>query len=76
MVITEFYMTRNDGINLYRTIDAKIDENGMPLRDEHGQLVPTGFKIHKVGTNEFYDEAIDLEGSGYTYIETDKLVEE
>ena len=36
MTITEFYMTRNDGTNLYRTIDAKIDENGMPLRDEHG----------------------------------------
>ena len=76
MIITEFYMTRNDGTNLYRTIDAKIDENGTPLRDEYGRLLPTGFKIQKVGTNEFYDEAIDIEESGYAYIETDKLVEE
>lgn len=32
----------------------------------------TGKKIQKVGTDEIYDEAIDLATSGYTYVETDK----
>ena len=31
--------------------------------------------IQKVGTNEEYSEAIDVEGSGYTYEETDKEIE-
>lgn len=31
-----------------------------------------GKKIQKVGTDEIYDEAIDLATSGYTYVETDK----
>lgn len=32
--------------------------------------------IHKVGTQEVYSEAIDLESKGYTYEETDKDIEE
>lgn len=32
----------------------------------------TGKKIQKVGTDEIYDEAIDLATSGYTYVETDE----
>lgn len=28
-----------------------------------------GYKIRKVGTNEIYDEAIDLEDAGYEYEE-------
>jgi hypothetical protein len=32
--------------------------------------------IQKVGTNEVYSEAIDLESKGYTYEETDKEIEE
>lgn len=32
--------------------------------------------IQKVGTNEVYSEAIDLESKGYEYIETDKEIEE
>ena len=32
--------------------------------------------IRKVGTNEEYSEAIDIENSGYTYEETDKEIEE
>lgn len=32
--------------------------------------------IRKVGTNEVYSEAIDLESKGYTYEETDKEIEE
>ena len=32
--------------------------------------------IQKVGTNEVYSEAIDLESKGYTYEETNKEIEE
>ena len=33
-------------------------------------------KIRKVGTDEIYDEAIDVEFAPYTYIETEEKVEE
>lgn len=32
--------------------------------------------IQKVGTTEVYEEAIDVEGSGYVYEETDKVIED
>jgi hypothetical protein len=32
--------------------------------------------IQKVGTEEVYSEAIDLESKGYVYEETDKEIEE
>jgi hypothetical protein len=32
--------------------------------------------IRKVGTDEVYSEAIDIEGKGYQYEETDKEIEE
>jgi hypothetical protein len=32
-------------------------------------------KIHKVGTSEVYDEAIDIEGAPYIYEETDEPIE-
>lgn len=57
MIVKEFYITREDGVNLYRTYS---DAN---------------FKIHKVDTNEIYDEAIDVENAPYTYEETDELIE-
>jgi hypothetical protein len=34
-----------------------------------------GMKIHKVGTSEVYDEAIDIEGAPYIYEETDEPIE-
>jgi hypothetical protein len=34
-----------------------------------------GLKIQKVGTNEVYDEAIDVEGATFTYVETDIPIE-
>lgn len=34
-----------------------------------------GMKIQKEGTNKVYDEAIDIENSGYTYTETDIPIE-
>lgn len=58
MIKNEFYATRKDGVNLYRTYS-----------DEQ-------FLIQKVGTDEIYDEAIDIEGAPYTYIETDEKIEE
>lgn len=35
-----------------------------------------GFKIHKVGTDEVYDEAIDVQGAPFEYEETDTPIEE
>ena len=57
MIVKEFYRTRKDGVNLYRTYSDK-------------SLV-----IHKVGTEEYYYEAIDIEGAPYEYEETDKPIE-
>ena len=34
------------------------------------------YKIQKVGTDEIYDEAIDVKSSNYEYIETDEKIEE
>lgn len=57
MIVKEFYTTRKDDVNLYRTYsDADL-------------------KIRKVGTDEIYDEAIDIEGAPYTYEETDMPIE-
>lgn len=35
-----------------------------------------GFKIRKVGTNEVYDEAIDIETAPHEYEETSVKIEE
>lgn len=57
MIVKEFYRTRKDGVNLYRTYsDADV-------------------KIQKVGTDEIYDEAIDVEGAPFTYEETEIAIE-
>ena len=58
MIVKEFYRTRNDGVNLYKTYS-----------DE-------GYLIQKVGTNEIYTEAIDVENAPYSYIETEEKSEE
>ena len=75
MIITEPYGVRIDGVPLYLTVDAVVDESGNPVRDEEGSLVPAGFKIKQVETGEPYDQAIDVEGATYTYVETDQAVE-
>lgn len=72
MIIREYYMTRSDGVNLYRTIDAVVNEFGEPILDENGKLIPTGKMIMQLQTGVEYDEAIDVEDASYTYIETDK----
>ena len=58
MIVREFYLTRKDGVNLFRTYS---DANKY---------------IKKVGTNEEYSEAIDIEGAPYEYVETDKEIED
>ena len=57
MVKTEFYQTREDGVNLFKSYSDQ------------------GFRILKLGTIEIYDYAIDVENSGFEYIETDELIE-
>ena len=57
MIRTEFYKTRVDGVNLYRTYS---DTNKRIKQDQTGAV---------------YDEAIDVENSGYTYTETAESVE-
>ena len=36
----------------------------------------SGFYIRKVGTEEIYDEAIDVESAPYEYEETDEKIEQ
>lgn len=57
MIIREFYMTRKDGVNLYKTYSDK------------------GVYIKKQGTDEKYDEAIDVENTNYTYEETEEIID-
>ena len=58
MIKKEFYITRKDGVNLYKT----YSDNGVYILQEQ-----TGYE---------YDIAIDVENAPYTYIETDKKIEE
>ena len=57
MVVKEFYRTREDGVNLYKSFS-----------DE-------GFYINKLGTDEVYSEAIDVEYAPYVYVETAEKIE-
>lgn len=57
MIQTEFFRTREDGVNLYRTYS---DED---------------YKIRQIETGAIYEEAIDVENSGFTYEETDEKIE-
>lgn len=57
MIIREFYMTRKDGVNLYKTSSDK------------------DVYIIKQGTNEKYDEAIDIESAPYIYEETEEIID-
>lgn len=57
MIQREFYATRKDGVNLYRTYS---DANKY---------------IYKLGTEEVYSEAIDVENAPYEYEETEREIE-
>lgn len=58
MIKREFYRTRKDKVNLYRTYSSK------------------NLYIQKIGTDEIYEEAIDVENAPYEYQETNKKIEE
>ena len=47
-------------------------EDGVKLNKTYSD---SGFYIHKIGTDEIYNEAIDIEGAPYEYEETDKKIE-
>lgn len=57
MIVKEFYRTREDSVDLFRTYSDK------------------GLQIQKVGTDEIYDEAIDVESAPFVYEETDMAKE-
>ena len=56
MIVTEFYMTRTDGVSLIRTYS---NEGFRVIRDD----------------GVVFDEAIDIEGSAHTYLESDELAD-
>lgn len=49
-----------------------LELNGQPFTKTYST---DGFKIRKIGTDEIYDEAIDLVRMGYSYEETDIKIE-
>ena len=67
MIVKEFHSTRADGVKLYRTLDVAVGDNGNALRDENGELVPSGYQIKQAETNRYYNSAIDVEGATYHY---------
>ena len=56
IIVKEYFMTRNDGVKLYKSYS---DNNKI---------------IHKIGTQEEYSDAIDVEDAPYVYEETDKEI--
>ena len=58
MIVREYFMTRKDGVKLYK---AYSDQNKY---------------IRKIGTEEEYDIAIDIENAPYIYEETEKEIEQ
>ena len=58
MIVREYFMTRKDGVKLFKTYS---DQNKY---------------IRKVGTEEEYDIAIDIENAPYFYEETEKEIEQ
>ena len=57
MIITEFFIKRSDGVNLYRTYSDQQ------------------YKIRQIETGFIYEEAVDIENSGFTYEETNEKIE-
>lgn len=56
-IVKEFYKTREDGVNLYKTYSDK------------------NYMIYKIGTDEIYEEAIDVENAQFEYEETTELID-
>lgn len=57
MIVRELYMTRKDGVRLFKTYS---DQN------KYIKQLPTGI---------IYPDAIDVENTPYTYVETDEIIE-
>ena len=57
MVKKEFFMTRQDGVRLFKSYS---DQN---------------LYIQKLGTDEVYSSAIDVENAPYVYVETNEKIE-
>ena len=55
-IVREFYKTRNDGVNLYKTYSNEE------------------YIIHKLNTEEYYSEAIDIENTSFEYEETTEKI--
>ena len=62
-VTGEFYMTRSDGVKLFRF--------AVPNTKTGDEWDSPKFKIRQDQTDTLYDEAIDVENAPYTYTETD-----
>lgn len=58
MIKTDFFRTREDGVDLYRTYSDQ------------------GVKIHCNEDGGDYDEAVNVQNSGFTFYETDIPIEE
>lgn len=71
MVARIYAGTREDGVRLYDHYAVKRDENGFPMRDANRIPIPSGFKIRKLGTDELYDVATDVESAPFKYVVTD-----
>ena len=57
MIKREFYKTRKDGINLFKTYSTD------------------NLYIRKIGTDEIYDEVIDVEDAPFEYEETEEIID-
>ena len=57
---------------MIKTVYLSVRPDGFKLYRTYSEA---GMKIQKEGTNKVYDEAIDIENSGYTYTETDIPIE-
>ena len=67
-----YYMTRSDGVKLFRFAvpnTKRTDKDGNEVWDK------PQFKIRQDQTGTLYDEAIDVENAPYTYVETDIPIE-
>ena len=72
MIVKEDFMIRKDGVQLIKRFDGKLkgyDSQGKPIYE------PTGLMIRKVGTDDLYDVAIDVENATYKYVETNIPIE-
>ena len=68
MIIPIHYATRADGVNLIQRF------SGVKLED--GTVLRTNFMLHKIGTDEYYADPIDVEDAPWEYEETDIPVEQ